>query len=139
MPDFWEPSRPVVLFTTIATESFEGDLVGGFRRYRRIKLTLHVVAAAATAVDTLDVFVDVDGVPAVHFTQILGTDPETTLFAFLEAGLPAATDFDVSTDPAAGVVRPYVWGDELKVRGTVVDGGAHGQSFTFEVIAEAQV
>ena len=140
MPDFWEPVGPVVLSPLAAhTTSFETTPVKGFGRFRRIKLTLHVTNADAAATDTLDVFVDVDGISAVHFDQVIGTDPATTLVAFLEPGLPATSALDVTSDPAAGAVRPYLWGDELNVRGTIVDGGAHGQSFTFEVTAEAQV
>jgi len=136
MPDFWEPTGPITLASLVGrTTNYTGSPVPGFRRFRRVKLTLQVTAAAAAAGDTLDVFVDADGVPAAHFGQILGNGGAKTRVAFLEPGLAAATDFDVTADPAAGVVRPYVWGDALKVRATIAGAGP---SFTFAVTAEGQ-
>lgn len=137
MPDFWEPIGPVTLSEPAAhTATFETDPVPGFGRFRRLKLTLDVTVAAALVGDTLDVFVDVDGVPAVHFGQILGNGGAKQRVAFLEPGLPATTDFDVTADPNAGAVRPYLWGDALSVRATIAGSG--GESFTFGVTAEAQ-
>ena len=52
----------------------------------------------------------------------------------LSAPAPHTSTFE--TDPAAGVVRPYLWGDELNVRATIAGSG--GESFTFGVTAEGQ-
>ena len=137
MPDYWEPTGPIVLSAPAPhTSTFETDPVSGFRRCRRIKLTLDVTAAATLVGDTLDVIVDVDGIGAVHFDQILGNGGVQKRVAFLEPGLPATADVDVTADPAAGVVRPYLWGDELNVRATIAGSG--GESFTFGVTAEGQ-
>ena len=137
MPDFWEPLATTLAAPAAHTETFETDPVAGFRRCRRIKLTLDVTEAATLAGDTLDVIVDVDGIGAVHFAQVLGNGGAQKRVAFLEPGLPDDSDYDVTSDPAAGVVRPYVWGDALSVRATIAGGG--GESFTFGVTAEAQV
>jgi hypothetical protein len=139
MGDFWEPLAKTLLASAARTTSGEGAEVGGFGHYRRIRLELDVTVAADVADDKLDVLVDVDGIPAVHFTQIAGNGDPVKRVAFLEAGAPATTDADVTADPDAGVVRPYVLGDVLQVRYEITDGGAHGQSFTFGVEAFGQV
>lgn len=137
--DFYEPSGPIVLMPRSALKlNTVVDAVAGFRRFKRVKVTLHVIECLAVVGDKLDVYVNVDGVGAVHFPQISGNGAEATHVAFLEPGLPAATTFDVTADPAAGVVRPYVWGDSYQVNCVVTDGGAHGQHFVAEVTAEGQ-
>jgi hypothetical protein len=45
--------------------------------------------------------------------------------------------YETGTALTAGSVR-NIFGDEWRVSYTIVDGGAHGQSFTFAVWANAQ-
>lgn len=139
MGDFWEPITKTLLASAARTQSGESVEVGGFGQYHRIRVELDVTVLAAVVGDKLDVYVDVDDIPAVHFTQIAGNGTAVKRVAFLEAGVPATTDADVTASPASGVVRPYVLGDTLKVRYVITDGGAHGQSFTFSAEAFGQV
>jgi hypothetical protein len=107
----------------------------------RTVVMLDVTATAGVAGDTLDVFVDVlapDGVTwlnAVHFTQVAGNSAAIKHYAVLAPYAPAATTFDVTADCAAGVTKPYLWGQAIRGRYTLVDAGAHGQSVTFSLSA----
>lgn len=139
MPDFWEPRAATLLSSAARTANGQGASVAGFGRFRRIRLELDVTVLAAVLADKLDVYVDVDGIPAVHFAQLAGNGSACKRVAILEAGAAATSDADVTTDPAAGAVRPYVLGDALRVRYVITDGGAHGQSFTFSVDAFGQL
>ena len=109
--------------------------------FQRTVLLLNVTATAGVAGDTLDVYVDVLGpdgatwLNAVHFTQVAGNSAAIKHYAILAPSSPAATTFDVTTDCAAGVTKPYVWGTEMRGRYTLVDAGAHGQSVTFGLTA----
>jgi len=113
-------------------------------RARRIAVVLDVTAMAGAAGDVLDVFVDAlapDGVTwlnAAHFTQIAGNGAAAKHFAVLDSASVAATTFAVSTDCAAGVTKPYVFGQQIRARYTLVDAGGHGQSATFSVSAFLQ-
>lgn len=126
---------------TAAIANSAGASVGlGFRP---IVLLLNVTATAGAAGDVLNVFVDVLGpdgatwINAVHFTQVAGDSAAIQHFAVLDASAPAATTFNVATDCAAGVTKPYVSGGEVRGRYTLVDAGAHGQSVTFSLTASA--
>ena len=102
---------------------------------------LDVTATAAASGDTLDVWIQttIDGntvatpnwVDIVHFTQLLGTTGAKRYFAKTCAGLTIAM-FENATALAAGSIRD-VLGDAYRARWSIVDGGAHGQSFTFSV------
>jgi hypothetical protein len=113
-------------------------------RARRISCLLDVTATAGVAGDTLDVFVDVlapDGVTwmnAGHFAQIAGNSAAVKHFLVLDSASVAATSFAVSSDCAAGVTKPYLFGTQIRARHTLVDAGAHGQSVTFSVSAFLQ-
>ena len=114
-----------------------------FRGERRRFIVLLDITNKDTEVDdTLDVYIDclVDGttwVNAVHFTQALGTGAAAKEVAILDATNPGATVLAVTTDAASGVVRPGVFGSQMRARWTVVDPGAGAASFTFAVTGYA--
>lgn len=111
---------------------------------RRIAVMLDVTATAGAAGDTLDVYVDVlaaDGATwlnAAHFPQIAGNSAAVKHFAVLDSASVAATTFAVATDCAVGVTKPYLFGQQIRARHTLVDAGGHGQSVTFSVSAFLQ-
>lgn len=115
--------------------------VTGLGIYKQLEILLNVTAAAAAAGDTLDVYIDtsIDGgtsiVNVAHFTQVLGNGGAKKFYATLDPSNPGTAVIAVGSDCAAGVVRPSFFGDWMQVRYTIVDGGAHGQSFTFAVTA----
>ena len=104
---------------------------------------LDVTAAAAAVGDTLDVKIQtkLDGpngatwTDVVHFTQILGNGGAKRFFAKV-VGAPSAEAMfeDHANALAAGSIK-NLFGDQFRYTSTVVDGGAHGQSFTFSVTA----
>jgi len=110
---------------------------------KRMVFLLDVTATAGVAGDTLDVFIDVlapDGATwlnAVHFTQVAGNSAAIKHYAVLDASVTAATTFNVTSDCAPGVTKPYLWGSAIRGRYTLVDAGAHGQSVTFSLTAIA--
>jgi|GEM_PF-2000543 len=127
--------------TTAETKTF--DAVDGLGSFRQAQVQLALTDAAAAAGDTLDVYVDTsaDGGTSwqnvVHFTQVLGDGADAiTEVATLDPAGAAGTDVVATTsDAASGKVRPSMFGDRLRVRHVLVDGGAHGQSFTYGVVA----
>jgi hypothetical protein len=107
-----------------------------------IDFVLDVTAAAAAAGDTLDVYVQglITGTPAsgnwldiVHFTQVLGNGGAKRFIGKF-GGAVAETMYDTSSTLAAGSVKTFA-GDYYRCVYTVVDGGAHGQSFTWSCTA----
>lgn len=126
--------------TVTAAGTVNAPAVQGLGAFREAMLLLDVTAAAAASGDTLDVYIDTspDGgttwVNVVHFTQVLGNGGTKQFWAVLDpGGSPGTAVIAVGSDAASGVVRPAMFCDQLRVRYTVVDGGAHGQSFTFSV------
>jgi hypothetical protein len=113
-------------------------------RARRIVCLLDVTAMAGVAGDTLDVYIDVlapDGTTwlnAGHFTQVAGNGAAQKHYLVLDATSVAATSFNVTADCASGVTKPYLLGQQVRARHTLVDAGAHGQSATFSVSAFMQ-
>ena len=110
---------------------------------KRAEVTLDVTAMAGVAGDTLDVYVDVEVAPskwanAIHFTQVAGNGAAQTKVAVLDPSNPGTAEINVTSDAAAGAVRPALWGLSMRVRHTLVDAGAHGQSATFSVSAILQ-
>jgi len=117
-----------------------GTAVPFYGERSRYIILLNVTVCDTDATDTLDVYVDVlvsgtTWVNAVHFTQRIGTDAATQEFAILDATNPPATVTDVTTDAADGVVRPEVFGSQLRARWTMVD--AVTGAFTFAVTGYA--
>lgn len=109
--------------------------------WRRAIFLLSITASATEAGDTLDVFVDVSPdsgttwVNAVHFTQQAGNGAAKKEVAVLDPSNPGTAVVDVTSDAAAAVVRPAVWGNQIRARWAIVDSGNANSSHTFEVIA----
>jgi hypothetical protein len=105
--------------------------------WRKAIFLLDVTATAGDATDYLDVYIDVlapDGVTylnAVHFTQVAGNSAAIKHYAVLDATSVAATTFNVTTDCASGVTKPYLLGPATRARYTIVATG----SATFSVTA----
>lgn len=115
--------------------------VTGLSIFKQLLVLLNVTAAAAAAGDTLDVYIDssIDGGTTIEnvarFTQVLGNGGAKKFYFVLDPSNPGTAVIAVGSDCAAGVCRPSFLGDWMQVRYTIVDGGAHGQSFTFAVSA----
>jgi hypothetical protein len=113
-------------------------VVGG---WRRAIVELSVTASATDAGDTLDVYVDVlapDGVTwlnAIHFAQQAGNGAAKKEFAVLDPSNPGTASIAVTSDAAAGAVRPALFGPQMRARWAIVDSGDHNSSHTFAVSA----
>jgi hypothetical protein len=102
-----------------------------------LAFTLDVTAAASTAADRLDVYVQtkVDGVnwiDVAHFTQIVGNGGAKRFTAKLIANA-AVTEFEAAAALAAAAKRDLL-GDEWRVRWVVTDDSTNA-AFTFSVSA----
>ena len=117
-------------------------LIGGY--VKRVQIVLDVTAATTNANDLCDVYIDVSQdaskwLPAVHFVQQLGNGGAKTEIANLDPSNPGTATVLVTSDPAAGAVRPGVWGKYIRTRWVIVDGGGAGDPlFTFSVKATTQ-
>jgi hypothetical protein len=105
---------------------------------RRLSVLLDISASATDAADTLDVYVDAligaKWVNAAHFTQQAGNGAAQSEVAILDPSNPGTAALNVTTDAAAGAVRPAVFGSKLRARWAIVDGLANAnQSHTFSV------
>jgi len=112
--------------------------VGGERR--RFIFLLDITVSATDAADTLDVYVDVSfenvtWLNAIHYTQQAGNGAAIKLFAVLDPSAPGTSVINVTSDAAASVVRPALFGAYYRARWAIVDGapGAGDQSHTFSV------
>lgn len=123
---------------TTAAANVAGTAVANLARAQRAIAVLDVTAMAGAVGDTLDVYVDVEVAPgkwanAVHFTQVAGNGAAQTKVAVLDPSNPGTSELNVTSDVAAGSVRPALWGLSMRGRYTLVDAGAHGQSATFSL------
>jgi len=135
--------RTVELFASANRTTAVANSVGNSKiiPFTKAIFVVDLTAAAGVAGDTLDVFVDVlapsaagaTWINAVHFTQIAGDGTAIKHFAVLDSTAVAATTFNVTSDCAAGVTKPYIWGPAVRGRYTLVDAGAHGQDVTFSL------
>ena len=119
-----------------------GTAVAFYGERKRFIILCNVTNKDTDATDFLDVYVDflVDGttwVNAVHFTQYLGTGAASKEVAVIDATNPGATVLAVTTDAASGVVRPGVFGSQIRARWTVTEAGTVDASFTFAVTGYA--
>mgnify|MGYP001577592944 CR=1 FL=1 len=124
------------------TVSANGTAVTGLGYRNRYIILFDLTVADTDAGDTLDVYVDVslDGstwLNAVHFTQIIGTDAASKRYAVLDPSSPGTSEILVTSDAAAGAVRPSMFGPQMRARWAIADAGADDASFTFSVIAFA--
>lgn len=130
--------------TRVTAVDNEGAAGVDCARARRICCLLDVTATAGAAGDTLDVLIDVlapDGdtwLNAGHFAQVAGDSAAVKHYLVLDSASVAATSFNVTSDCAAGVTKPYLFGTQIRARHTLVDAGLHGQSATFSVSAFLQ-
>jgi len=92
--------------------------------------------------DTCNVYIDMlvgvsTWVNVVHFTQVLGNAADASAeYASLMPSADVVT-LDVSTNAGSGVIRPHVFGSEIRVRWVIVDPTGADASFTFGVQAWA--
>lgn len=126
---------------TDTTANNTGSAITGLTWRNRYIIVLNCTSAATEAGDTLDVYIDVtiDGTTwlnAVHFTQILGNGGAKKEYAVLDPSAPGTSTIAATSDAASGVVRPSMFGAQMRVRWTIVDVATLGnQSFTFGVTA----
>jgi hypothetical protein len=121
--------------------SITGDAVAFPRALAYSVFVLDVQAAAAAVGDTLDVWVQTRigqintgtdlWVDVLHFAQILGNGGVKRYFDKLVCNQPQ-TEFENAATLGVSSVR-HETGDSYRLRYMIVDGGAHGQSFTFTV------
>lgn len=144
-----EPGEIITLAASAArTTGASGtgvDLRDGHWMPKRIKCVLADTAHATDAGDTLDVYIDTswDGttwINAGHFTQIAGNasptgGPKETITLSVE-GTPGTAAVAVSSDAAAGAVRPGELWRYLRARWAIADSGDGNSSHTFSVIAQ---
>lgn len=123
---------------TTASASVNGSAVSLDDAQACVTFMLSVTAAAAAVGDTLDAKVQTtfDGAnwfDVCWFTQVLGNGGAKSFVMKISATEPQVL-FAPATSLTAGNVR-HVIGSQWRVNYALVDGGAHGQSFTFSVVA----
>lgn len=136
-------SNLTLLASAARTSTGQGTAVTGLGAYKSATIFLDVTAAATDATDTLDVYVEYSPDAGttwdnfVHFTQVLGNGGPKQFVAHVNL-FGAAPDamHAVGEALAAGSVRQVDFGDRLRVRWEITDGGGGGNvSFTFAVKA----
>lgn len=94
---------------------------------------------ATDALDTLDVYIDTlygtAWINAVHFTQIIGTDANTTSFFATVMPENLGVSTNITADCAVGTVRGIV-GSQWRARWVVIDADADA-SFIWSLTAYA--
>ena len=111
--------------------------IGGERS--RYIFILAVTAAATDADDTLDVYVDwsIDNVTFYNggrFTQVLGNGGAVSYYMVFDATTPGTSVIAVTSDAAAGAVRPQLFGAYVRSRYVCTEGAGGGAAgFTFSV------
>lgn len=140
-----KPSLDAVILLASITDAVAHTVNGAATFLPRPRMgmafELDVTAAAAAVGDTLDVKIQttLDGsgatwVDVVHFTQVLGNGGAKRFYAKLVGGVAEAMYEDHTASLAAGSIKNHL-GDNWRYTYTIVDGGAHGQSFTFSIHA----
>lgn len=114
--------------------------VGGERR--RFIVLLDVTASLTDAADTLDVYVDYSlddttWINGGHFAQQAGNGAAKKEFMVFDASNPGTASILVTSDAAAGAVRPAAFGAYMRARWAIADSGDANQSHTFSVKAYA--
>lgn len=104
----------------------------------RYIVLVDVTALGSVAGDTLDIYIDVslDGTTwlnAIHGTQRLGNGAAAKEFAILDPSNPGTSTINVTSDAAAGAVRPALFGPQMRARWVIVNGGGT-HAFTFAVL-----
>lgn len=114
--------------------------VGGERE--RLVVLLNVTASATDAADTLDVYVDwsLDNTTwfnGGHFAQQAGNGAAKKEIMIFDPSNPGTASILVTSDAAAGAVRPAAFGVYIRARWAIADSGDANQSHTFSVVAYA--
>jgi hypothetical protein len=114
--------------------------VGGERE--RLLVLLNVTASLTDAADTLDVYIDwsLDNVTwfnGGHFAQQAGNGAAKKEYMIFDPSNPGTASILVTSDAAAGAVRPAAFGVYIRARWAIVDSGDANQSHTFSVVAYA--
>lgn len=125
---------------TVTGDAGNGGLYKLQQRFDEMVAQLVVSAAATEVSDTLDVYIDTsfDGgttwVNVGHFTQVLGNGGAKTFVLVIKNDNPGASAvFDVTSNAAAGATRQIGFGDRVRFRSVVADGGGAAASFTHEI------
>ncbi len=111
--------------------------LGGERQ--RFVFLLSVTASATDAGDTLDVYIDwsLDNVTWLnggHFGQQAGNGAAKKEWMTFDPTNPGTSSIAVTSDAAAGAVRPGVLGPYVRARWAIADSGDANQSHTFSVV-----
>lgn len=139
-----QPYGEAVTLTASAARTSNGSGGGVYIGHlSRLQVLLSITASATDAGDTLDVYVDVspDGstwLNAVHFTQQAGNGAAVKQTATLDRANPGTSVIAVTSDAAAGSVRPALWGLYARARWAIADSGNGNSSHTFAVTACGQ-
>ncbi len=130
--------------TTVVTNTLV-TAVTGIDRYRRLTVLLDVSAVLTDVDDILKVYIDfspdsgVTWVNGCRFADVLGNGTAKKFVAVFDPSSPGTAPIDVTSDCAAGVVRPSVFGNQVRVRYTTEDpDGTPDLSFTWKVVALGQ-
>lgn len=123
----------VLLASAARGTSGDSGALTGYGNFKSAIIQLNVTAQSGTT-PTLDVYIDTttDGTNwtnIVHFTQFSAATGRRAI-QISENTAGGTSDFDATTDLAAGTVRQGPWGSTLRVRWVI---GGSTPSFTFDV------
>lgn len=126
------------------TAGTNGDAVQLPAFWKRLIVVLDVTASGVDNGDTLSVYIDfsLNGSKwfnAARFATQAGDGAAKTEIAIFDPSTPAATTFAITSDCAAGVTKPYLFGKWARYRYVVVDGAGGGvPAHVFSVKAYSQ-
>lgn len=106
-----------------------------------VGVLFNLTACAHEAGDTLDLYLDFLGpdgatwINSTHFTQEHGDHVAAKYWVNLIPNVGSAAPLVVTSDAGAGVVRPEVFGSQIRARWVIADSGDADASFTFSVYA----
>lgn len=139
-------SKAVTLLAETSVTSagtINGTAVTGLGGYKQAQVLLNCTVADTDTNDTLDVYIDTSPDSGTtwlnvgHFTQKTGSNAAFKEVLTLDPqGAAGTAVIDVTSDAAAGAVRPSMFCDRLRVRHVTVDpDGTDDLNFTFSVVA----
>jgi hypothetical protein len=137
---FAKHNRVETLFASAAVSSDATETaVSGMARYSQAEIVLKCSAAASTAADLLDVYIDTsfDGTTWINvglFTELVGNGGAKTYHMLINpASVVGTTITDVSADLGSDGVR-HILGDRLRARFDITDDSGSAE-FTCEIKA----
>lgn len=129
-----------VLFASAAvTADATETAITGFEGYSQVQLQMKCSAAASTANDKMNVYIDTtfDGtnwINIAQFTELLGNGgAKEELYTINPGAMTATTPINIAADAAAGAAR-HILGDRLRARFDITDDSGSA-SFTIAVNA----